>query len=556
MQRKLWLFVTGVLFLMTSAGVAQIDRVYEPVVIVGENIPDIFHKEINHLYLFVYDAAGSSWRLIPFQIDEADTTKKERKYFAPEKNEALRGIFDFDDELVFMANDLGDRADSTNWVENADSMRCEIELLDPISGEKRYVYLFYLPNNILDIPAPYELAYDALNDLVSSSNYQVGFDHGAPDTMGLLSDVWIKSGTGVEIFDRVKVRLHGLVTLLFPLPVTLAESYIRFDSVNAKIGPVRILRNMEANFSFVYGSLSFPPEEFPQTSFFYPWHGFYGLSFPVEDFRDYGDILYARLSWDMNQNAVGMHFYSENNTGGVLVDGNGNHDGIVNTCRPNDLNWAMVSGAQGTMMNVFYVPQLGSTQGIFYFDNTDSDILTTGDDNVDKFITDTGDNVAYGDCGYFIYDKNNIDVVHFDLIYYNFFMPPTFTPDMANQLTEQLRRPLTIATKVEKFVSTTALAELGFIQDEFDLYQNYPNPFNASTMISFSLIEPQRVSLIIYDLIGKQVREIESAELAAGIHQYVWDGKNDINETVTTGLYLYKLKTDKHVSTRKLLFVK
>ena len=135
MRGKSWQFLLCGLLLMSSVLSAQIARQYEPVIIVGEYLPETIYQEIDHLYLFAYDATTDTWEAVPFQIDEADTSfDEERKFFELEVDISLRGVLDFDDELVFMANDLGDWADSTKWVTDADTFRCEIEVTDPLSG--------------------------------------------------------------------------------------------------------------------------------------------------------------------------------------------------------------------------------------------------------------------------------------------------------------------------------------------------------------------------------------------------------------------------------------
>jgi len=86
----------------------------------------------------------------------------------------------------------------------------------------------------------------------------------------------------------------------------------------------------------------------------------------------------------------------------------------------------------------------------------------------------------------------------------------------------------------------------------YALEQNYPNPFNPSTIIEFSLPEDvSNVQLSIYNVLGEKVAELVNTNLAAGKYQYQWNAKN-----VATGMYIYELRTDKFVSTKKMVLLK
>lgn len=91
---------------------------------------------------------------------------------------------------------------------------------------------------------------------------------------------------------------------------------------------------------------------------------------------------------------------------------------------------------------------------------------------------------------------------------------------------------------------------------EFSLGQNHPNPFNAATRITFSLPEDGDVSLIIYDLLGRRVRELATGKWLTGVYQMQWDGKDDLGQPVSSGVYLYSLQTSSHSATKKLLLLK
>jgi hypothetical protein len=92
----------------------------------------------------------------------------------------------------------------------------------------------------------------------------------------------------------------------------------------------------------------------------------------------------------------------------------------------------------------------------------------------------------------------------------------------------------------------------------YSLYQNYPNPFNPTTMISFSLNSEntEDTELIIYNLKGQKVKILVNKVLPAGEHSVVWDGKDDNNKPVSSGIYFYQLKVGDFEQTKKMILMK
>jgi hypothetical protein len=95
-----------------------------------------------------------------------------------------------------------------------------------------------------------------------------------------------------------------------------------------------------------------------------------------------------------------------------------------------------------------------------------------------------------------------------------------------------------------------------YLPDRFELKQNYPNPFNSNTMITFNLPKQQTVNLSIYGLNGMLVKTLECGTLQSGIHKYSWNGINSDGETMSSGLYLYQVRTPTREMTRKMLLIK
>jgi aminopeptidase N len=90
----------------------------------------------------------------------------------------------------------------------------------------------------------------------------------------------------------------------------------------------------------------------------------------------------------------------------------------------------------------------------------------------------------------------------------------------------------------------------------FALEQNHPNPFNPETTIRFTLDAKSRATLRVYDVSGRLVATIVSAQLPAGPHRAVWDGKNQSGESVASGVYFYCLSAGGHTATKKMVLLR
>ena len=88
------------------------------------------------------------------------------------------------------------------------------------------------------------------------------------------------------------------------------------------------------------------------------------------------------------------------------------------------------------------------------------------------------------------------------------------------------------------------------------LEQNYPNPFNPETQIKFSLKNNENVKLAIYNVKGQLVKNLVNENKPAGHHSVVWNGVDNNNTKVASGLYFYKIETNSFSSTRKMMLLK
>ncbi len=94
------------------------------------------------------------------------------------------------------------------------------------------------------------------------------------------------------------------------------------------------------------------------------------------------------------------------------------------------------------------------------------------------------------------------------------------------------------------------------LPNEFKLAQNYPNPFNPTTTIKYQLPAAGRVVLTIYNSLGERVKTLVDEIKDAGYYQIVWNGRNEVNTNVATGIYIYRIQSGKFMDIKKMILIK
>ena len=95
-----------------------------------------------------------------------------------------------------------------------------------------------------------------------------------------------------------------------------------------------------------------------------------------------------------------------------------------------------------------------------------------------------------------------------------------------------------------------------FIPMEFALHQNYPNPFNPLTTLRYDLSEQSLVNIIIYDMLGREVKTLVNTTQDAGFKSVIWNATNDYGKPVSAGVYLYQIQAGEFVQTNKMVLLK
>jgi hypothetical protein len=92
--------------------------------------------------------------------------------------------------------------------------------------------------------------------------------------------------------------------------------------------------------------------------------------------------------------------------------------------------------------------------------------------------------------------------------------------------------------------------------DKFTLMQNYPNPFNSSSIIRFDLKESSRITLDIYDLLGRHITVLANSRFEPGSHSVIWDGRDESKRDVPSGVYFYRLTSAAFSDTKRMTLLR
>lgn len=607
-----------------SAILAQtktLDRDLEPIIKIGNSFPLFDGAPINELFVFVFRASSDIWEQIPFQFDEKGP---DGSFFTSDD-----GLLDADDELVFMAVDAGDKAPTT-WIDNPESQtfpRYEIEIIDPLDQNKKTWAYLYRSNTLTfaqsvtdyvnHIPGP---SGKAAADTIVGQSYKMGnAENGLPNFLSIPTSA---GGAGVNILSGQELRVVAS-------GINFNEKD-NFKNAGIKIqdGTVRVLREIETDLVVKIG-----PVEITVFTVPIPVH-YFGFSLNIQGDLEIPTELplnlvmtLLRQSFNLNQNALGMKFFSANNSD-IPIDGSVDTINDTVVFGP-DINWLVFTGSQGTFVNLFKISPIGDSQRLFYQDDASANsygntgIIVEGQDvegffplGLTSFFTgplppgqesSLGSTLAttlLADQNAQLFDevvpvelasftatveKNNVLLVWITATETNNFGfdierrvhsseewtkiafksgKGTTTIPARYEYQDRSLQPGTYEYRLKQIDTDGAFEYSGIVTaviglpQSFALHQNFPNPFNPSTTIHYQL--PSRVGefqgkkrtiLKIYNLLGAEVRTLVDQEQAPGFYQVNWDGKDNFGKQVTTGVYIYRLRSGDFVATKKMVFV-
>ena len=107
-----------------------------------------------------------------------------------------------------------------------------------------------------------------------------------------------------------------------------------------------------------------------------------------------------------------------------------------------------------------------------------------------------------------------------------------------------------------KIGNSVLSADVALTPKVFALHQNYPNPFNPITTVQYDLPEQSQVEIIIFDIMGREVKTLVNQKQGFGFKSVVWDATNNMSQPVSAGMYLYRISAGDFHQVKKMILLK
>lgn len=467
---------------------ANINRPLDYVVIEGQSIPGLLDTLNNRICAYRYNLETRRWTMIPFQIDDWDAANET---FAGLQNDLLDNL----DQMVFLASDLGDQADTLSWINDVESkgnFRYQIQVVDPLTNNTGWVYFFNSPTLTNSVSS--RVSYNSLRDSVATNNYMLlhkdrsykSWANGFPMDLKILPAI---GGNGVDIMDRYKLRLYAKAT--YDLGVgkvdieailyedstkvvtvdagILGKVYIRMEKKQVRtsqVGPVRLIRElilMITTKGSLAGTTIDDSTEFPFSTQFFPTHWEFSSGQDLKIPTDFGDpklkvnVQHFRVSADLNSAAMGMFYYDEynnetNSQGLKIIDGRKESSFDATNLVWPGVNWYTIAGTQGSIFTILKAvsPLVSAGRALpFFYDDKDSPGWPS---SYPPGVQPTGDRQSWGDTGFTLQAQNTgtgmTGPIDFSVRHY--YLAPNLTLQQSRAYVNQFKNPITATIKEQQ----------------------------------------------------------------------------------------------------------
>jgi len=298
-------------------------RVADPVIVSTSKMPFLQRLPVGNFRIFA--SVKGTFNPIPFQIDEKSS---EEDYVFPKgaksKKKDYGRIGEFD-ELVFMSKDSGDRVPK-NKIPYGFEKGAEIEINDPLTKGKSYVYLLY-SRNVETMPVSDKKYINAAGkQWVEGTYYRVGRSteeqaekhQNIVDYFAILKDA---GGNGENILDRVKYRSR-VVALGGTVRFERDESNFRTQLIAELDGPIRTISHFK-NSVYLIMRITTPPQTYNVTYYYNGYITPVYIDIPIDlsIIKNLVKTAYFQSTLDFNESAIGMFYYNPLHKRGILIDG-------------------------------------------------------------------------------------------------------------------------------------------------------------------------------------------------------------------------------------------
>lgn len=519
-------------------------RRYVPIVVQGSAVPSVTIIFADWR-AYRYEASSGSWQLVAFQVDEKDLNRfGELRY-----NHEKQGIVDGNDELVFMPEDLGDRAPVDVWLADTTAHghpRYEFEFQESADpARKGWVYLFHStetpPGYMSHLAAPAATAADT----VISPIYRIGHNRD-----GWIDFVSLQPAPKTDLIDRFKLRIAGETTFGNIGKYAFIEDTLNNGRSSYYGGLIRSFHTMRSD--LLVPQIQPTAFDVDYDLHYMPYSIHFGVNDKQLDNPYYLVLAGARLirqSLDLNANAAGMIFYSEKNLNGFPVDGAADAANLALSSGPG-AHWVMASGPQGTLFMVMEMPDIKNTVTQLYYRDNRSGGTNDG-------TTDSGDGQSFGDMGLTV--SGNVLVTNRVTLKFSLFLLPERSRDatFADTLFSWVSSPLNV-TAYEQADPGTGVERQPQIVDSFWLEPLYPNPFRAgeaTAQLRLHLPEsPVFFEVRMVNILGQPVARWSG--FASGTQQLRWQGRDDSGRPLAQGMYQVIVESGGRRQSQKMLLLR
>jgi hypothetical protein len=374
-----------------ASGTDTLDRDLEPVIVAGDKVQALYGAPLDDLFVCRYTAG--MWQQIQAQVDEV-TASGDYTLFED-------GYLDANDEIVFMAQDLGDQAPAGDPITGTLDVMTpwyEIEVEDPINPSNRAWAYVVRSSTMASAPSPDYVSFDEGTRRITAQAYTLGFTETHPTFEFLSLD-----GGGSDILDRNKIRAD----MKLGGGVLTEENLATPASDLVKDGLIRLI--LRDGKGFAYGSMVRWRVVIPTVLM--------------------ANVDAVRFSTDFTPVVSGSMHYNAAVPGGVTVDG------VPEAVPPTPLSsWWQLSTGDGTVVFAGDSSSIDGDKVNYYLDDSTFD------------AEDTGDGVSFGDIGVDVDVQGLVNPFQYPFAMY--FLPGA-QPNVGGVYASYLGAPLSVRPSIQ-----------------------------------------------------------------------------------------------------------